>query len=176
MAFVVIFVAVVIPSLKKTPKGDPRRQDVFFQVSGLVLLLAVLVVSFGGLDYPVGSFKSPLNVAGAVLFIISLIVRVSAHLTLNTNYSWTLEIREGHAFVDYGLYRYVRHPIYLGTFIGVIAIPVYSSSFLGLLLGFLAIPVLSFRIGIEESMLIEEFGEEYRRYQERTWRLFPFLY
>ena len=93
----------------------------------------------------------------------------------NTNYSWTLEIREEHALVENGLYRYVRHPIYLGTFIGVVAVLFYASSFLGVFFGLLTIPLFIYRVGIEERMLIEEFDEEYKRGQERTWRLFPYI-
>jgi len=40
----------------------------------------------------------------------------------------------------------------------------------------LSVPVLNYRIGIEEKMLIEEFGEDYIQYKERTWKLFPFIY
>ena len=60
----------------------------------------------------------------------------------NTNYSWTFEIREEHVLVENGLFRYVRHPIYLGTFIGVVAVLFYASSFLGVLFGLLAIHCL----------------------------------
>jgi protein-S-isoprenylcysteine O-methyltransferase Ste14 len=117
-----------------------------------------------------------LNIAGATMFIISLIIRISAHMTINTNYSWTLEIREGHTLVENDFYKYVRHPIYLGTIIGVISIPIYTSSITGFLISLLSIPLFAYRIRLEERMLVEEFGEEYKQYQERTWKLFPFIY
>ena len=173
---VLLVVALILPYLKKDKTGNARKDDLFFQVPALIVLTVIMSVSFANLGNPVFSFRSSMNIAGALLFTASLVVRLSAHVTINTNYSWTLEIREGHTLVEDGLYRYVRHPIYLGTFIGVMAIPVYTSSLLGFLLSFLAIPVLNYRIGIEERMLIEEFGEEYERYRERTWRLFPYIY
>jgi len=173
--FVLIFVVVVLPFLKKTPDGSPRKKDVVFQVSGLLLLIAIFVVSALPL-YPGGLVRSPMNIVGAVMFVAGLVITVSAQVTMDKNYSWTLEIREGHTLVVGGLYRYVRHPIYLGTFIRIVSIPVFTSSLPGFVLALLSIPVLNYRIGIEEGMLVEEFGEEYERYRERTWRLFPYIY
>ena len=173
--FVMIFVVVALPIIKKTSNDSPRKKDVIFQVSGLLLLIAILVVSLEPL-YPDGLVLSPLTIVAAVMFVAGLVITVSAQATINKNYSWTLEIREGHSLVTSGLYRYVRHPIYLGTFIRIIAIPIFTSSLPGFLLGLLSLTVINYRIGLEEGMLIEEFGEEYERYMERTWRLFPYIY
>ena len=175
--FIVIIIAAILPSLKNKAKiSDARKQDVFFQVPGLILLIAILIVSFGNLNFPLYTIQSPLNIIGIMMFIIGLIISISAQVTITRNYSWTLEIREGHTLVENGLYKYMRHPLYLGTFIRVIAIPIYASSLPGFLLGLLAIPVLNYRIRLEEKMLIEEFGEEYNRYKEHTLKLFPFIY
>ena len=57
--FVLIFVAFALPFLKKTPEGSPRKKDVVFQVSGLLLLIAIFVVSALPL-YPGGLVRSPL--------------------------------------------------------------------------------------------------------------------
>ncbi len=177
MTFIVIIVAAILPSLKdKVTITDARRQDVFFQVSGLILLIIILIVSLENLDYPVYTVQSPLNIVGAIMFIIGLIISISAQVTINTNYSWTLEIREGHTLVENGLYKYVRHPIYLGTIIGVISIPIYTSSITGFLISLLSIPLFAYRIRLEERMLVEEFGDAYKQYRERTWKLFPFIY
>ena len=173
---VLIFVVMVLPFLKKTPDGSPRKKDVVFQVSGLLLLIAIMFVSAESLYSLGGPVLSPMTVVASLMFVIGLVISVWAQVTISTNYSWTLEIREGHSLVTTGLYRYVRHPIYTGTIIRLISIPVFTSSLPGLVLALLSIPVLDYRIGIEEGMLVEEFGEEYERYRERTWRLFPYIY
>jgi len=38
------------------------------------------------------------------------------------------------------------------------------------------IPLMLYRIKIEEKMLIEKFGDEYRQYMEKTKKLIPFIY
>ncbi|MFC1803091.1 hypothetical protein ACFL0D_03885 [Thermoproteota archaeon] len=40
----------------------------------------------------------------------------------------------------------------------------------------MSIPFPVYRMNIEEEMLIEEFGEQYKSYIENTWKLVPFLY
>ena len=75
-----------------------------------------------------------------------------------------------------GFHRYVRHPLYLGTFITIWA-------------GFLLLPLISLLISnaiitiytligieLEEKKLILEFGEDYREYQNRVPRLIPFRF
>ena len=115
-------------------------------------------------------------IIGTTMFIISLVIRIRAHNTIDTNYFWALEIRERHALVKNGLYRYVRHPIYLGTILGAISIPVFTSSLYGFLISLLSFPLFIYRISLEERMLIEEFGDEYLSYIENTWSLIPYLY
>jgi protein-S-isoprenylcysteine O-methyltransferase Ste14 len=36
--------------------------------------------------------------------------------------------------------------------------------------------VYAYRIGAEEQMLVGHFGDEYREYKARTWRLVPFVW
>jgi protein-S-isoprenylcysteine O-methyltransferase Ste14 len=88
--------------------SNPRKQDVFFQVSGLLLLITIFFVSLQGLYSPGVLVLSPMTIVAVIMFITGLIITVSAQVTMNTNYSWTLEIREGHTLVEDGLYRYVR--------------------------------------------------------------------
>ena len=88
MVFFVIIVAVVLPFLKKTQNGGTRKKDVFFQVAGLLLLIAILLVSVEGLYSPADLIMSPINIVGAIMmFIIGLIISISAQVTINTNYS-----------------------------------------------------------------------------------------
>jgi protein-S-isoprenylcysteine O-methyltransferase Ste14 len=40
----------------------------------------------------------------------------------------------------------------------------------------LLIPCILYRIRIEESMLVERFGDEYRNYRQTSKKLIPYLY
>ncbi|NHZ72798.1 MAG: DUF1295 domain-containing protein, partial [Aquificales bacterium] len=87
----------------------------------------------------------------------------------------TLVIRKDHQLITHGIYRIVRHPIYLGVIMVVIGVPIYASSLLGLLIMSALIPVFLNRIRIEERLLIDEFGDTYRAYKETTSKLIPFI-
>lgn len=156
--------------------SDPKKKDRLFLFPALIVWILILITSFGNIQGPLYSLKSPMNVAGALIFLIGLAIRLSAVATLNRSYSWTLEIRDEHRLVKNGLYKYVRHPIYLGALLSAIAIPIYATSLLGFLFALAAIPLFNYRIGVEEKMLIEEFGDEYLEYTKATWKLFPYIY
>lgn len=58
----------------------------------------------------------------------------------------------------------------------IIAIPLFLSSLYGLLIMSALIPFIFYRIRVEERMLIEEYGSEYKKYMENTRKLIPYVY
>ena len=87
-----------------------------------------------------------------------------------------LQIVEGHRLVKDGLYKHVRHPLYSGEILRNFGFPLIFSSIYGAVLIVLGMILLLFRIEIEEKMLIEAFGEEYKEYQSSTKKLIPYIY
>lgn len=69
------------------------------------------------------------------------------------------------------LYRYVRHPLYLGLLLSFWAVPVMSAGHLLFSLGLSAYILVG--IGFEERDLLAQFGERYRRYRAEVGMLLP---
>ncbi len=142
----------------------------------IIWLILLMGASFQNLQRPLYTMQSPMNVVGALIFIVGLIITVNAQMTLKLNYSSTLKIKEGHQLITHGIYKYVRHPVYTGTLLRTFAIPIYTTSLLGFLFALTGIPLFNYRIGVEEKMLIKEFGDEYLEYSKKTWKVFPYIY
>ena len=81
-----------------------------------------------------------------------------------------------HHNTGHGIYKHVRHPIYFGTILVFLGIPLILMSLYGFVTMVLVIPLFLKRIRIEEKLLIEEFGAEYERYRETSKKLIPFLF
>jgi protein-S-isoprenylcysteine O-methyltransferase Ste14 len=128
----------------------------------------------GFADYPLRPV--PL-IAGILCLALGLWLFHRSHADLGTNWSITLEVREGHRLITHGIYRQVRHPMYLALLLyslgqalvipNWVAGPSYLVPF-GLL--------FVLRVGPEERLMREEFGKDYEAYMARTRRLVPGLW
>ncbi len=87
-----------------------------------------------------------------------------------------LQIVKKHKLVKDGLYRHIRHPLYLGEIVRNLGFVLILSSIYGILIVLLASSFLLFRIQLEEEMLVSEFGTEYEEYKRKTKRIIPFIY
>jgi len=117
----------------------------------------------------------PLSLVGVGLFILGFSIMIVAQITLWKNYSATLVIREDHKLITQGIYKFCRHPIYLGVLIVASGISMFCTSVIGFLILLFLIPVFHVRIRMEENLLIEEFGDRYLAYQKRTRIWTPFF-
>jgi protein-S-isoprenylcysteine O-methyltransferase Ste14 len=112
--------------------------------------------------------------AGVVCLAVGLWFFHRSHADLGTNWSITLEVREKHQLVTHGIYRRVRHPMYM-------ALGLYSVGQTLVLPNWIAGPsylvtlgiLFALRVGPEERMMREEFGADYEVYVTRTKRLIP---
>lgn len=116
------------------------------------------------------------EIVGLALVVVGFAVMFVALGTLRRSYASTLVIRKDHRLVTHGVYRFTRHPIYLGVLLVALGIPVHASSLYGFLIMTALIPVFLNRIRIEERLLTEEFGDDYRFHRKSTSKLIPFLY
>lgn len=86
----------------------------------------------------------------------------------------SLEIREGHSLVTQGVYRYTRHPMYAAHWLWGLAQPLLLQNWIaGFAMLVPSLPLYLYRVPREEQMLLEQFGEEYREYMDRTGWIVP---
>lgn len=156
----------------KSRKG--RLEFMLLTFAWMTFLLALVWVASPVLafaDYPL--HPVPLA-AGTVLLIAGLWLFYRAHADLGTNWSITLEVRQQHTLVTQGVYRRIRHPMYLAFFIYAAGQALVVPNWLvGPAYGVAMILIFACRLRPEEQMMLEEFGDEYRVYQARTKRLIP---
>jgi protein-S-isoprenylcysteine O-methyltransferase Ste14 len=155
-----------------------KREDLYFIIPSIfVWFSSISVTTWDFMRLQGNQFILSLtNIAGLILFLSGLSIRFTGKRTLNENYSWTIDIREGHQLIKHGIYKHIHHPIYLGAIMYTLGIPVFFSSLYGFLIMMGMIPLLVYRMGIEERMLIEKLGDDYKKYINNTKRLIPFIY
>jgi len=72
--------------------------------------------------------------------------------------------------VSRGIYRYIRHPMYIGITLTLFGLLFACGSVFGMIyLAVIVTPLNLFRVRREEAALLEQFGESYRNYQRQTW-------
>jgi protein-S-isoprenylcysteine O-methyltransferase Ste14 len=123
------------------------------------------------------TFRPWLAWIGAIVFAVALWIFWSAHRELGRNFSPSLVVREQHRLVTGGIYNYVRHPMYTAFWLWVIAQALLLQNWLVAVCGFVGWGILFFdRVGQEEAMMRETFGEQYDAFARRTKRLVPWIY
>jgi protein-S-isoprenylcysteine O-methyltransferase Ste14 len=134
-------------------------------------LLWIVTPLFAFADYPL--YPIPFF-AGAFGLAVGLWLFHRSHAALGTNWSITLQVREKHQLVTHGVYRWVRHPMYLSLLIYSAGQALVVPNWLvGPSYGVAMLLIFAFRLRPEERMMAEEFGKEYEAYRATTQRLIP---
>ena len=173
-----------LPHQKRSWKTSTRenrrttREKLLLMCSFTGLGIIPCVYVFSGAprfaDYP---FQPILAWLGTFMFAASLWLFFRVHKELGSNWSDSLEVREKHVLVTHGLYRYVRHPMYTAFFMWAVAQLLLLPNWIAGPAGIVGFGTLFlFRVGKEEQMMLDTFGEEYRAYMRRTARLIPGIY
>lgn len=75
-----------------------------------------------------------------------------------------------------GTYKYVRHPIYLGFLLLFFGKSLLDNNFTIIIETIILFCALPFIIKIEEHNLKKKYGEEYKLYESRSYRFWPYIY
>jgi protein-S-isoprenylcysteine O-methyltransferase Ste14 len=110
---------------------------------------------------------------GVALGVVAMPLFIWTHHALGKNWSADLVIKEEHTLITSGPYRWVRHPMYTSFFGLSLAFFLLSANWVIGLAGLATSVLGAARVDKEEALMIEEFGDEYRAYMQRTGRFLP---
>ena len=114
--------------------------------------------------------------AGLILIIPGFLLMQAAEKYLDKQFSIQVTLQEDHKLIRNGPYKLIRHPRYLGILLFFLGISFTFRSLLGMLLIIALALVFVWRIYMEESLMHQEFGEEWETYCRQSWRMFPFIF
>ena len=110
---------------------------------------------------------------GVALGVVAMPLFIWTHHALGKNWSVDLVIKEEHTLITSGPYRWVRHPMYTSFFVQSLAFFLLSANWVIGLAGLATSVLGASRVDKEEALMIEEFGDQYRAYMQRTGRFLP---
>ncbi len=116
-------------------------------------------------------------VIGMALIGIGLLIRIRAILALKHFFTYSVAQVENHEIIQTGLYKFIRHPGYLGQLIIFLGISTSMSNWCSILAMMLPITLAYlYRIQVEERFMLEQLGDNYLNYKNRTKRLLPMIF
>jgi protein-S-isoprenylcysteine O-methyltransferase Ste14 len=126
----------------------------------LAFWLAVLVAAI------VRGPRTTAWLAGLIMAAIAFPLWVAARIQLGPVFSLTPQAR---GLVTSGLYAKLRHPVYtfgtIAALSALLALQIWPLFAIGVAL----VSITLLRVRREEHVLAAAFGDEYRRYREKTW-------
>jgi protein-S-isoprenylcysteine O-methyltransferase Ste14 len=158
-----------------------REERTVSKVASLLGLLAfistiVYVVNPNWLSFASLPFPAWLRWIGIGISLSGFALLQWAQVTLGRSWSDTPRMMKEQALVTSGPYRIIRHPIYT-AFLLILSSTLFISSnwLIGITWIGMTVLEIASRIGFEEALMLEYFGDRYRDYMKKTGQLLPRL-
>lgn len=111
-------------------------------------------------------------IVGTVVTAVGHSIAIAARVQLAGNWSAAVEIKQDHALIRGGLYRYARHPIYLGILLALLGSAIAIGQWRDLIGFALILVALLLKLRHKEERLRATFADYAGA---RTAALVPFL-
>lgn len=174
-------IALFVAGQRRTAEARRSGQRSGWSVIGIVVQgLGIGLAGFGPIRVALDPLSAPaLGAAAVVLLLMAATVWLFAASTRAMGRNWALvaRTRSDHALVTAGPFAHIRHPIYTGLFLMMLALAVALGHLRHLLF---TVPLFAIgtaiRVREEERLLRKMFGAEYDAYAARVKRFIPGMF
>ncbi len=166
----------IIPFVRRKKAIKKERKSTIILILGIALnVFFIEFFAFYTYYSGIGYLGNTLYI-GLGLVILGIIIRQYSIYILGKYFSPHVEIQKEHKLIEKGLYKYIRHPSYLGSILSLTGLSIAFESLLSLIFSLILSSIFyGYRINVEEKELIKIFGNDYLNYIKRTKKLIPFL-
>ena len=174
-----LWVLIEYPYLRRfraKPSRDWDRHSARLWDAANLLELVGMILGFAGIGQ-IHSWTTATGAIGLSFLIVGILIRGNAIRGLGKYFTGTVQIKDDHALIRTGPYKYIRHPAYTGALLAHLGLGLSFSNWFAL--GLSSIPFIAvalYRMRVEERALAEAFGSEYVAYSQTSKRLIPGVY
>lgn len=177
IAFIPVLLYLFLEFARRDPIKEAKKNRGSSMLIGSVFAWMFIIPTIIHLFVHVWVLPTYTIAVGVFISFGGVWIRYAAMAMLGRFYSRNVGIQEKHELIQTGWYRLIRHPGYLGTCLTFLGFALATASSLSVLFdGLLFFSAYTYRIRVEETALVAHFGDAYVRYQQKTWRLIPFIY
>ncbi len=154
-------------------KNDKKSLVLFW----ITIPLSLTIGFFTANHQEWNTLNNSIALFGLTVFMIGIVIRWISIIQLNKEFTVNVAIIKNHNLKTDGIYKNLRHPSYLGLLLIGFGLSISMNSILSVMV--VTIPfllALSYRIKTEENILIKQFGETYKNYMAKTYRIIPKIY
>ena len=155
-------------------KEKESEQKIVVALSGLMFLSGFIIA---GLNYRFNwiQLSDTVVIIASMIFLLSYILYAEV-LRENAFLSRTIEVKKGQKTIDTGLYKIVRHPMYLATLFLFLSMPLILGSLISFII-FMAYPLIIIKRIKHEEKVLEKELKGYKEYKKKVkYRLIPFIW
>ena len=149
------------------------RVILFFVLIAVLVLYAINHRWMQAFDF---TLPAALRWLGFAIGLFSIALLIWTELELGRQFSPQLQLRQEHQLITAGPYARIRHPLYTAIDSFGLALALVSTNWFFVAFFIICLAGLWFRVPKEEQMMLNQFGEDYKAYMQRTGRFLPKLY
>jgi protein-S-isoprenylcysteine O-methyltransferase Ste14 len=165
----------LIAERSKVGEGTKSWDKVILGISGIVNIAMLILAGLDSGRYMYSpDYHWTIYAVGVFLVFLGNLIFVSAQRQ-NGFFSSVVRIQKerGHQVCDTGIYKFIRHPGYLGMIISFIGLPLLLGSMLSYIPALITIVLLVIRTYLEDTFLQKELNGYIDYTQNTRYRLIP---
>ncbi|MEW6508712.1 MAG: isoprenylcysteine carboxylmethyltransferase family protein [Bacteroidota bacterium] len=146
-------------------------------VSALILIMIILgIFGIGTVSINNNNQFQIIRIIGLICFALFSWLQIVAYRSLGDSYAPDIVVLKNHKLQTRGVYRFIRHPQYLGQLLSDLSAGIALMSFVVVpMVLLLELPLFIIRAYEEEKILTNYFKDEYKSYKKKSGFFLPFV-